>query len=599
MSAPLVIANCSGFYGDRLSAMREQLDGGPVDVITGDYLAELTMLILGRQMAKDSTTGYARTFVTQLEECLVEVLERGVRIVSNAGGLNPQGLAAAIREVAQRLSVNVRVATVAGDDLLLTWDHLADEGLLVGGEAAPDDPLFAPEVGTIPLTANAYLGCGGIIRALDAGAQIVVTGRVTDASLVVGPAAWHHGWQPGDLDALAGATVAGHLLECGAQVTGGNFSLFADLLDAPGARPDLFDKVGFPLAEIAEDGSCVITKHPGTGGAVTVATVTEQLLYECTGVAYGGPDVISRFDTVTLTQKAPDRVAVTGTRGDRAGDWLKVATNRIGGYRSSMTVPLVGLDVERKADLLKRQLAEPLSKAGDVTVTLARTDHADGETEESASALLHFTVKDADPSKVGRAFSGPLVASTLASIPGFFMTTPPSDAAPYGVYAPAWVRRDAVTEIVIVDGVELPPVEPAPPFAIASRPMNLPPSKQRFYSSGGTRRAPLGLLVGARSGDKGGACTLGVYTRSEMDYAWLDGFLTVERLVQLLPETAGLPVTREELPNVCALIFQIPGLLGDGVAAATRFDPQAKSVGEWLRSRFVDLPEALLEDVES
>jgi hypothetical protein len=598
LSTPLIIANCSGFYGDRLSAMREQLDGGHVDVITGDYLAELTMLILGRQKAKDPSAGYARTFVAQLEECLADALERGVRIVSNAGGLNPGGLAAAVREVAERLGVTVRIATVSGDDLISDWDTLVAAGKLVGGEAPPVD-ASASAPGAAPLTANAYLGCSGIVRALEAGAQIVVTGRVTDASLVVGPAAWHHGWKPGHLDELAGATVAGHLLECGAQVTGGNFSLYADLLDAPGARPDLLDKIGFPLAEIAEDGSCVITKHPGTGGAVTVATVTEQLLYECTGIAYGGPDVISRFDTVTLTQEAPDRVSVTGARGERPGDWLKVATNRIGGYRSSMTVPIVGLDVERKAELLTRQLAEPLSKASEVTVTLARTDHDDGQTEETASALLHFTVKDTDPAKVGRAFSGPLVASTLASIPGFFMTTPPSDAAPYGVYAPAWVKRDAVTELVEVDGVQLPSVPQAPPFAIASTPMVLPQEQSIFYSSGVLVRGPLGRLVGARSGDKGGACTLGVYTRSEMAYAWLQGFLTVERLQDLLPEAAGLPVTREELPNVSALIFQIPGLLGDGVAAATRFDPQAKSVGEWLRSRFVDLPVALLSDDES
>ena len=593
MSAPLIVANCSGFYGDRLSAMREQLDGGSIDVITGDYLAELTMLILGRQKAKDHATGYARTFVQQLEECLADALERGVRIVSNAGGLNPQGLADAVRGIAARLGVKVRVATVAGDDLLSTWDYLADEGLLVGGEAAPDEPLFAPEVGTVPLTANAYLGCAGIVRALEAGAQIVVTGRVTDASLVVGPAMWHHAWQPGDLDALAGATVAGHLLECGAQVTGGNFSLYADLLDAPGARPDLLDRVGFPLAEIAADGSCVVTKHPGTGGAVTVATVTEQLLYECTGREYGGPDVVTLFDTISLVQEGPDRVSVSGTRGEPSGPWLKVATNRIGGYRTSMTVPLTGLDVERKADLIRRQLAGPLSIAADVTVTLARTDHPDAETEEEASALLHLTVKDPDPKKVGRAFSSAVVACTLASIPGFSMTTPPGQAEPYGVYAPAWVRRASVTEIVELDDE---------PLQVHRQALDRPKGRQvriavqLFDLNVPTSRVPLGVLAGARSGDKGGSCTLGVYTRTSQAFDWLAAYLTADRLAELLPEAHGLDIRRQTLPKVNAVIFQIPGLLGQGVAAGTRFDPQAKGVGEWLRSRYVDAPISLLSD---
>jgi hypothetical protein len=599
VSAPLIIANCSGFYGDRLSAMREQLDGGSIDVITGDYLAELTMLILGRQKAKDPSAGYARTYVTQLEECLADALERGVRIVSNAGGLNPHGLAAAVREIAQRLGVKGRVATVSGDDLVADWDALVAAGQLVGGEQPPGDGA-SPALGAVPLTANAYLGCAGIVRALEAGAQVVITGRVTDASLVVGPAMWHHGWQPGDLDALAGATVAGHLLECGAQVTGGNFSLYADLLDAPGARPDLLDKVGFPLAEISEDGSCIVTKHPGTGGAVTVATVTEQLLYECTGREYGGPDVVSLFDTVSLAQEGPDRVRVSGTRGEPSGPWLKVATNRIGGYRTSMTVPLTGLDVERKADLIRRQLAGPSSSAADVTVTVARTDSPDAGTEEEASALLHLTVKDPDPKKVGRAFSSEVVALTLASIPGFSVTSPPGEAQPYGVYAPAWVRRTDVSELVELDGerLQLDPASASVP-ALATPPpyrRRMDREVQIFDQSGPTGRVPLGVLTGARSGDKGGSCTLGVYTRTDLAFRWLAAYLTPERLAELLPEARGLDVSVQWLPNVRAVLFQIPGLLGQGVAAGTRFDPQAKGVGEWLRSRYVDAPISLLSD---
>jgi hypothetical protein len=247
---PLRIGNASGFYGDRFSALREMLEGGPLDFLTGDYLAELTMLILGRDRMKNPEGGYAKTFLRQLEQSLALAVERKVRIVANAGGLNPAGLAEQLRALAAKLGLSVRVAHVEGDDLLGRAQELGF------GEA---------------LTANAYLGAWGIAACLDAGADIVVTGRVTDASLVVGPAASHFGWKRDDWDCLAGAMVAGHVLECGTQATGGNFSRFGEL--------DLRHP-GFPLAEVHADGSCVITKHPGTGGAVTVDTVKAQLVYE-------------------------------------------------------------------------------------------------------------------------------------------------------------------------------------------------------------------------------------------------------------------------------------------------------------------------------
>jgi hypothetical protein len=583
MTAPFVVANCSGFYGDRLSAMREVLEGGPVDVVTGDYLAELTMLILGRQKLKDPDGGYAHTFLTQLEDCLGLVLERGVRVVSNAGGLNPAGLARAVSEAAGRLGLSVRVATVAGDDLLPRLSELD----VRQGERPPGD---GPVEGA--LTANAYLGCWGVVRALDAGADVVITGRVTDASVVVGAAAWRHGWSRTEWDALAGATVAGHVLECGTQATGGNFSFFAELLDAD---PAALDRPGFPLAEIAPDGTSVITKHPGTGGAVTVETVTEQLLYECTGAAYGGPDVVSRFDALELEQVGADRVAVRGATGGPPSGWLKVATNRLGGFRNSVTIPLTGLDVERKAALLTRQLAPALEGVAESRVTLARTDRPDADTQEEGSALLHVTVKDPDRDRVGKAFTAPLIEVALASVPGFFTTTAPPTPSPYGVYAPAWVRGvDVPQTVTLPDGTveQVPSADSPPAESAADAPPAHPPAAGP--APGPARRVPLGAVVGTRSGDKGGTVTLGVYARSDEGYRWLTSFLTAEQLVALLPEAHGLPVTREPLPGLRALLFQLPGMLGEGVAAGTRFDPQAKGVGEWLRSRHVDVPASLL-----
>jgi hypothetical protein len=361
--AALRIGNCSGFYGDRASAMREMLTGGPLDVLTGDYLAELTMLILARDRARDPSLGYARTFLRQLEDSLALALERDVRIVVNAGGLNPAGLAAAVRELARRLGLAVDVAHVEGDDLR---GRSAELGL---GD---------------PLAANAYLGGFGIARCLRAGAQVVVTGRVTDASLVVGPAAAHFGWTPDDVDALAGAVVAGHVLECGPQACGGNYAFFDEIAEL--RRP------GFPIAELAEDGSSVITKHDGTGGAVTIGTVTAQLLYEIGGPRYAGPDVTARFDTIELTPDGVDRVRIAGARGEAPPPTVKVGLNALGGYRNEMTFVLTGLDIERKAELVQAQLADLDARLG-AQWTLARTDHADADVQEEAAALLHCVVR--------------------------------------------------------------------------------------------------------------------------------------------------------------------------------------------------------------
>ncbi len=552
------IGNCSGFYGDRFAAMREMLTGGPLDVLTGDYLAELTMLILGRQRMKDPAGGYARTFLHQLEECLGLAMDRGVRIVTNAGGLNPAGLAAEITTLADRLGLAVRVAHVEGDDLLPRAAELGLDGAL---------------------TANAYLGGWGIAACLGAGADVVVTGRVTDASLVVGPAAAHYGWARDDYDRLAGATVAGHVIECGAQATGGNYAFFTELPDAT--------HIGFPIAEIDADGSSVITKHPGTGGAVTVETVTAQLLYEIAGPRYLGPDVTSRFDTISLTPAGTDRVRISGVRGESPPDTLKVCLNTLAGFRNSATFVLCGLDIDAKAELARRQLAAEIGADG-ITWTLARTDHADADTEETASALLHATIRTPD-AKRAKGFSRTCVELALASYPGFTLTAPPADGTPVGVYRPEYVPADQVRHVAVLpsgERVSLPPhsghVTHQPDF---TAPVPL---------SGPTRRVALGTVLGARSGDKGGDANLGVWARSDDGYRWLATELTTDRLRALLPEAKELDIERHPLPNLHAVNFVLHGLLGQGVAASTRFDPQAKALGEWLRSRIVDVPEVLL-----
>ncbi|WP_350279841.1 acyclic terpene utilization AtuA family protein [Kribbella sp. HUAS MG21] len=569
MTEPIRIGNASGFYGDRFSALQEMLTGGPLDVLTGDYLAELTMLILGRDRLKDPGLGYARTFLRQLETGLGEALDRGVKIVSNAGGLNPSGLAAAITELADKLGLHPKVAYVEGDDLLGRAEEL---GL---GQ---------------PLTANAYLGAWGIAEALHAGADVVVTGRVTDASVIVGPAAAHHGWKRTQYDELAGAVAAGHVIECGCQATGGNYAFFTEIRD--------FGRPGFPIAEIHADGSTVITKHDNTGGAVTIDTVKAQLLYEVAGARYAGPDVTTRLDTIELSDDGPDQVRISGVRGEAPPPTYKVSLNSVGGFRNEVTFVLTGLQLEQKAELVQRQLEQSLPRRpAELTWTLAWTEKPNALSEEEASVFLRCAVKDPDPKVVGRAFSNAAVELALASYPGFHVTAPPGDGSPYGVFRAGYVDIHEVEHVVVLPDGTRHVVEPAAqtqplqPVDDIEEPM---PLLQLSSGPPRTREVPLGRIAGARSGDKGGDANVGVWVRDEKTFRWLAHTLTVDLFKELLPETQPLSVTRYLFPNLWAVNFVVEGLLGEGVAAQARFDPQAKALGEWLRSRYVDVPEVLL-----
>jgi len=607
--AVLRIANCSGFFGDRFAAPRELLEGGPVDVLTGDYLAELTMLILWKSRQRDPALGYARTFYRQMEEVLGTCAERGVKVVANAGGLNPAGLAQRLRALAVELGVAVRVAHVEGDDIL---------GRLAQLQAAGDELTHLDtgralaQAGSDPVSANAYLGGFGIAEALAGGADVVVTGRVTDASLVVGPAAWRFGWSRTDWDRLAGAVVVGHVIECGTQTTGGNYAFFREV---PG-----LEHPGFPIAEMAEDGSAVITKHPGTGGLVSIGTVTAQLLYEIGAPLYANPDVVADFSTISVEEVGPDRVRVSGVRGHPAPEKLKVSINLMGGWRNTMTFVLTGLDIEEKASLVRRTMEELVGGASgfaEYDDRLIRTDVPDAPTNEQASAQLRVTVKDRDPDTVGRRFSNAATELALASYPGFYLTSPPGDATAYGVFWPTLVARDCVEEIVVHDDGRRQTVAPGPTASLSASPTGAAstaassaetsasaagvPSGTAAAEAGGrpgtpTRRVPLGTVIGARSGDKGGNANVGLWARSAAGYAWLAAELSVARFRELLPEAARLEVDRYELANLRALNFVVHGLLGEGVASSTRPDPQAKSLGEYLRSRVVDVPETLLSD---
>ncbi len=422
-----------------------------------------------------------------------------------------------------------------------------------------------------------------------------MTGRVTDASLVVGPAVAHFGWTPTSYDELAGAVVAGHVLECGTQATGGNFSGFKTL--PRDGRP-----LGFPLAEIAADGSSVITKHSGTGGAVTVDTVTAQLVYEIQSARYLNPDVTTHLDSIRLREVGPDRVEVSGVRGEAPPEQLKVCVNELGGFRNTVEFVLTGLDIDAKADWVREQLTPTLT-ASEVSWTRTALPSVDADTEEGASSLLRCTVMDPERDPVGRSFTGAAVELALASYPGFTMTGPPAQPTPYGIYRAEYVDRSAVTHTVVHHDGRREVVADPTEFAQAVHEDGLRPSPYRAPIDSVTRRISLGTFVHARSGDKGGDANLGLWVAHETPadqslyearVTWLTKLMTPRKVRELVPEAADLDVEVYVLPNLGAVNVVIRGLLGEGVAASTRFDPQAKGLGEWVRSRMVHVQDGLL-----
>jgi len=587
-SDKLIIANCSGFYGDRLSAAEEMVTGGPIDILTGDYLAELTMAILFQKKLKTPEAGYVPTFLKQMEAVMGTCLDKNIKVVTNAGGLNPAGMAQSLEEMATKLGLSPKVAYLTGDDLMPRMAALQDAG---ESFTHLDKNISLAEAGAMAITANAYLGGWGIARALSQGADIVVCGRVADAALVAGPAAWRFGWEIDAWDELAGAYAAGHIIECGAQATGGNYSFIHEV-------PSYRD-VGFPIAEIYPDGNFIITKHPDTGGLVSVGTVTAQLLYEIATPTYLTPDVCVRFDTLTLEQDGPDRVRGRGTRGEPPTDTAKVCINTLGGHKNSMTVILTGLDIEEKARIVEQTLFASLGgreQFQTVNVQLVRSDKADPGVNDEAFAFLRITVMDPDAKKAGKLFSSRVVEMALANIPGFTLTAPPGNGSPSVVHWPTLVSTSQIHQkLHIDDQITTVPLARGPyePVTVSPPETVVPPVPE-----GPTVQAPLGRAFATRAGDKGGNANLGIWAQTPEAYAFLESFLTTNKLKELLPDCAQFDIDRHSLPNLLAINFYIHGLLGEGAAASVRSDPQAKTLGEYLRAKTIEMPASILAESE-
>ena len=581
------IANCSGFYGDKLSVAKDMVEGGPIDVLTGDYLAELTMTILYNQkMKRGENHGYVGTFIKQFKDVAKIAQDKNIKIVTNAGGLNPKSMALEIENVIEELNLNLKVAYIDGDDLIPMMDKLTDLGEKFSNL---DKDLELKDYAKKPITANAYLGAWGIKEALDNGADVVVCPRVTDAAVVIGPAAWKFNWSRDQYDELAGALAAGHIIECGAQATGGNYSFFQEV--------PTFDNIGYPIAEVYEDGSFVITKHENTGGLVSVGTVTAQLLYEIGSPAYLNPDVISHFDTLKITQESQDRVLVQNARGSSPTNTHKVCVNLVGGYRNGIELLLTGLDINEKAELITDQIFKSVGgkeQFDKVDIQLHRTDKENPNSNEEAQAFLRIDVMSSNPELVGRLFNAKIIELALANFPGWTGRSGVVPNGPYIEYWPTLVNSKYVKERIHI-GDKVIDITPTSQLGLEEKYYQKVPYENPELEIQSFEEDFFGKIFGTRSGDKGGCANLGVWAKTEDAYSFLFDFLTVEKLKELLPDLEKFDIDRYELPNIFSLNFYVHGILQEGVSSSTRMDGQAKSLGEYLRAKKINFPKQLLK----
>lgn len=579
----LKVANCSGYLGDRLLAAKELVEGGEIHVLTGDYLAELTMALLFRMKMKAPEKGYATVFLKQMIDVMGPCLDKNIKIVANAGGLNPKGLAVELENIAKELGIRPKIATIEGDDLLPRIADLQEQGEQF---FHLDRGVNLKSAGAMPITANAYFGGWGITKALNEGADIVIGGRLADAALVSGPCAWKFGWKENDWDKLAGAYTAGHIIECGTQATGGNYSFIDEVPE--------FKNMGYPIAEMHEDGSFVLTKHPGTGGLVSVGTATAQLLYEIRQPVYLTPDVKVRFDTILLYQEGKDRVSITGVKGEPPTDSAKVCINNFYGYRNSLTAVITGMDIEKKAKIVEDTLFHNLGGKEQFAATdvqLIRIDKDDPQHNDEASAHLKISLMDPDQKKVGKKFSSTLIGMALSTIPGFTLTTPPANGTPALQHWPTLISNKFIEQKIFMDDNEFlvnptgsyPDVTDIEPVKVKTIDLGSQPTKEIYF----------GKIFATRSGDKGGNANLGVWAKTIETYSFLNDFLSVAKLKELLPDMAAFEIEKYDLPNLFAINFYIKGVLGEGVAASFRNDPQAKTLGEYLRAKKIHVPKSL------
>ncbi|KAK5045786.1 hypothetical protein LTR84_008879 [Exophiala bonariae] len=604
---PVLIGNVSGSTGDRLDALKSMLKGSTtVDAIIGDWLSEVNLASRALQLRAGSKGGYEPGFLYSLRAGLDEYLHyknQHLRIAVNAGGLNPKGLAEEVQKLLRARGSNKKVAYVVGDNLLSKLEDLDVQPLT---RATGDFQSWRHKYPEIIL-ANAYIGCWGIVRALKEGADIVICGRCTDASTVMGVAAWWHGWSQDEVDKLAGSLLAGHLIECGPYVTGGNFGGFQAL------APQYHD-LSYPIAAIAGNGTSVIQKHADQNGVVTTDTVRGQFLYEIQGPFYYNPDVIADITRIVFEPVGKDMVQVSGVKGLLAPETLKLAIMVVGGYQAEFSVYVTGLDTKEKAasfeSMSRRMVKENEFQVLDFQLYGSPKENPRNQNESTLQLRVFAQAKDPRTLAPGRLL-GPLMSNQLSGYPGLTANFDFRTAEPklFCTYFPGLVNQEHVQQVVHFISAEQSnqgtPVSRHSAYTSTNQlplqPNYQPTNPVALSSFGSTIKVPLGLAVYARSGDKGANVNVGFFfprgLHEPSKYDWLRSFMTVDRLRGLLADeaTPDTYIERCEFLNIRAVHFVIHGILGAGVSSSVKMDSLGKNVAEYLRARHVDMPQKFLE----
>ena len=579
---PVVRVGCgAGFWGDSAAGPAQLVADGALDYLVMDYLAEITMSILARMKSNDAQAGYATDFVAAVMKPLLgDIVARGIKVVTNAGGVNPLACKAALEQLAAEAGLPLRVAAVIGDDLLGQAEQLRTAGVAEMSSGAPLPARLA--------SVNAYLGAAPIARALTAGADVVITGRCVDSALVLGPLMHEFGWASDDYDKLAAGSLAGHIIECGTQCTGG---LFTDWEAVPG-----WDNMGFPIAECAPDGSFVISKPAGTGGLINRATVSEQITYEIGDPAhYMLPDVCCDFSTVSVREIDADRVAVSGARGHAPSDTYKVSAIFADGYRATATMMIGGHQAKPKGDrvaqaILARTrrlfLETGLPDYREVSVEILGAESTygpHGRMADTREVVVKIGVAHPDKRAL-EIFAREIFPAATAMAQGLtgFAGGRPTVQPVMRLYS-CLVQKSQVDIEVLLGGQRLSVTAPAG-VAVCAWAGNVDDAPARPPAIGSS--VPLRMLAYARSGDKGDSANIGVLVRRAEFLPLLHEQLRAEVVAAWFAHLAQGPVTRYSWPGLDGFNFVLEHALGGGGVASLRHDPQGKAYAQML----LDLP---------
>ncbi|KAJ7122028.1 DUF1446 domain protein [Mycena crocata] len=601
MKRAIRIGGASGAASDRRTGFAQVASActdDPVDVIIGDFMSEANMTTLAAKKVEGVEGGaYEAVFVEALTLALQDVSKYGIKVVVNAGGSDTQLLHQVIVDLVEAQHLSLKVAWISGDEVLSTVLERSKSDPQAFSNVYTNETLSSWPFK--PLYAQAYLGGLGIATALKKGADIVICGRVSDASLVIGAAAWWHGWDRTHLPQLANALVAGHLIECSTYITGGNFSGFKEL-----EKDGKWLNLGFPIAEIGKDGDVVITKQKRTGGIVSVATCTSQLLYEIQGPWYFNSDVTAILDNIKFTQIGEDRVSMTGVQHAPPPPTTKVGITAHGGFQAEMQYFLVGLDISEKARMFEQQVRRALSATTPnlslLDFQLLGSSPPNPQNQNSATVTLRMLAQARSAASLEpKKFLRPILDLVMSSYPGGTFNLDMRLGFPRPVWEYFVTRlpqADVQHRVHMQNGevVEVPPPSVTRVF-LKQQPSTPSFDAQRKIDFGETLLAPLGLVAHARSGDKGSDSNVGFFTRNDAEFEWLRRFLSVDTVKELLAdEYNGKAIDRLELPNIRAVHFLLHDHLDRGVSCTSTVDFLGKNVAEFLRAREVDVPQKFL-----